>query len=421
MLSPSKKNGFLRVLFTSSMVFVLSRAAGLLVPFVLALSYGVSQFMDDFFLALAFQSFIGITLGSLAEVVVVPSLTSAKGGEVREGPFLRLILKWGFAVALVFVALLAFPASLFLSNNAMSAYWALSFYPPLAVCSGILLGAFNAREHFNWTSGIPGARAVIIVLGLVLLPSGKLWILATIITGAEFILLAFLLTRASLLEMFQGVIGTAKPWALLKNTFILSLGTFLLCLNPLVDKTFASFVGPGSISLMEYSFVLFYVPANLLHGPLLTILLTRWSKEGSRERILSESRKSIFWIILVSLSAFVVFLLIGRTLLEWGLGSRISKSDLDVLWLATTILLGSLAPYVIGGMYSRVLLIAGMTRSISVFACLNALLNLCLNLLLVNFLGLYGILLSTSLTSFILALTIGWFTWRNYLHPQFST
>lgn len=421
MIPPTGKPGFFKILLTSSTVFVLSRAAGFLVPFVLALSYGVSQFMDDFFLALAFQSFIGTTLGSIAEVIVVPSLARKQIAGESGGPFLRFLLKWGFFASLGFVAVLALPASILFSKPAMQAYWTLALYPPLAVCTGILLGAFNAREHYNWTAGVPGGRAVAIVLGLLLLPEGSYWILAGVITGAEFLLLACLGARAVHCQMLEAAGREKRSCETLKNAFILSLGTFLLGLNPLVDKTFASFLGTGSISLMEYSLVLFYIPANLFHGPLLTILLTRWAKDGCHERMAVESNRAVGYILLISLAVMAVYLLVGRWLLEMGLGARISSTDLNTLWTGAAILLAGLAPYVIGGIYARILLVAGMTRVISAFAFLNALLNLSLNALLVGPFGLFGILVSTSLTSLVVAITLGSFTWKNYLSPRLNS
>ena len=412
MVHETRNPGFVRTLLTSSAVFVLSRGAGFLVPLVLALSYGASQFMDDFFLALAFQSFVGTTLGSIAEVVVVPALARGQGREAKEGPFLRSILRWGFFVALSFVGLLSLPAVLFFSGTAMEAYWSLAFYPPLAVCTGILLGAFNAREHYNWTAGVPGGRAVIIVLGILLLPVGSYWVLSGVITGAECILLVCLAVKAAYHGMLQGRGGNVGTWDALKKAFILSLGTLLLGLNPLVDKTFASFLNTGSISLMEYSFVLFYIPANLLHGPLLTILLTRWVKDKNLERIAAESKTVALWIASISLGVIAVYVLVGHPVLNIGLGSKLTAGDLTILWIGGGILMAGLAPYVIGGMYSRVLLVKGKVRTISVLAFVNALLNLVLNTLFVNFLGLYGILLSTTVTFYVLAALLGWFAFR---------
>src|SRR5260370_40061836 len=46
---------------------------------------------------------------------------------------------------------------------------------------------------------------------------------------------------------------------------------------PLINRMIASRWGPGSVSIVEYSEKMFYVPAGLLGSGFLTVLLSHWS------------------------------------------------------------------------------------------------------------------------------------------------
>ena len=184
-----------------------------------------------------------------------------------------------------------------------------------------------------------------------------------------------------------------------------ALGSFLVALNPLVDRLFAKGFGAGAISHLEYAGRLWNMVPLLFAGTL-TIAHANWSRTASSSKLdmhkVHASAARLGGIALVfSVLVMLCSDLFIDTLYGWGkidAAHRVSLSALLKAYLA-----GS-APFVAGLVYVRALSALGRISLITVAASINAGANLILDWLMTSIYGLIGIGLATSVTYAIVTL-----------------
>lgn len=410
------ETSLLRSVLKSSFFFIVARGLGALLPLLLARRFGVSPGMDAFFVAFAIHSFIATSVGSVCEVSVVPYL--ARASKEEEAALLRSMLLAVPAAVLALTLLLGIVISFTLPAEINREYWRLTLFPVLSVGSGILIGALNTRHHYTLTAVAPGLRSLAFLAMFFLFPVREPTILAGCFTLAELFLLLFLLRESGKRAILRGGGSSASLRELLSSTSLLWSGFVLLALNPVTDKMFAKLVGTGGVSIMEYAFSIFYIPANLLTGPLLTILFTRWSHADRSTLSIGEADRSVLVVSLLALGAFFSFLVVGGPLLRFLLAAKVPAAQVEEIRLCTVILLGGLLPYAAASLYARLALAMGHYRLLALLSAGNALLNLLLDFLLYRPLGLDGIVISTVVTYGAIAVAIRFWMPRALRHNE---
>lgn len=376
--------------------FLMARSLSALIPLLLARRFGVSMEMDAFFMAFAIQSFIASSIGSVCEVSVVPYLARASKND--GATLLRFMLIAVPFTVFVITLLTGYGISIVVSQQIAQEYWFLVFFPAFSVASGILFGALNTHHHYTLTAVAPGLRAIVFLSMFFWLPIDNPRYLGICFTLSEIILLLFLLRETFKRGLLSGAGSSAQLSSLLSSTALLSSGFILLALNPVIDKMFASWIGQGGVSILEYSFALFYIPANLLTGPLLTILFSRWARANDLSLMVKEADRTVCAISLIALACLSGFLVLGKPFLNLMIAEKVAHEQIEQIWLCGLILLGGLMPYVSASLYARIALAMGQYRLLAVLSAGNAMLNLVLNFLLYRALGLPGIVVSTLIT-----------------------
>jgi peptidoglycan biosynthesis protein MviN/MurJ (putative lipid II flippase) len=389
-------HSLVRSIIGTSGIYVVARALSALIPLLLARRFGVSEDMDAFFMAFAIHSFIASSIGSVCEISVVPYL--AKASKNDSATLLRFMLLTVPIAVFVITLLVGCCVSITVSRQIAREYWFLAFFPAISVGSGILFGALNTHHYYTLTTIAPGLRALFFVAMFFWLPIDDPRFLGVCFTLAEVLLLLYLLRETFTRGLLSGVGSSAQLSDLFRSTALLSSGFVLLALNPVIDKTFASWVGQGGVSILEYAFSLFYIPANLLTGPLLTILFTRWSRVNDFSAMIKEADRTVFAISLIALACLSGFLTVGKSLLDLLFIGKVAHDQIKQIWLCGSILFGGLMPYVSTSLYSRIALVMGQYRLLAILSAGNAILNLALNFLLYRAMGLPGIVFSTLIT-----------------------
>lgn len=394
----------IRSILNTSGFFVLARAVGALLPIFLAFRFGAGQGTDAFFLAFAIQAFIAATLSSVAEVSIVPQLIKHDKGDAAA--ILRFLLLIGPAVVLGITVITGVAVATFFSPLIAKEFWKLVIFPAFSVGVALLSGGLNANNHFTLTAVTPGLRPVFIIGLLFLFPLSDPTFLAFCFTLSEVLLFLCLLGMTVRKGIFAGLGSSKAAFTSLKDAAILACGMVFLGLNPIVDRTIASWTGHGGISIIEYSFSMFFIPAGLLSGPILTILFSRWSRLNENSVVTAEADRAALWISLISLIIFAGFAFLGKPLLQLILSSSIENKQIDVLWLCAVILLGGLAPYVTGGLYARAMLASGQAKIVAILSIANAVMNAILDIVFYRPFGLVGIVISTVVTYLLIAILL---------------
>lgn len=403
-VSDKPKHSLVRSIMGTTGFFVMARSLSALIPLLLGRRFGVSREMDAFFMAFAILSFIASSVGSVCEVAVVPYL--AKATKNDGATLLRFMLLAVPVTVFVITLLVGCGVSITVSRQIAREYWFMALFPALSVCSSILFGALNTHHHYTLTAVAPGLRAIVFLAMFFWLPIDDPSFLGVCFTLSELILVLYLLRETFNRGLLSGAGSSAQISSLLSSTALLSSGFILLALNPVIDKTFASWVGQGGVSIIEYAFSLFYIPANLLTGPLLTILFSRWSRVNKSSVMLKEADQTVYAVSIIALACLFVFFVAGEPFLNLLFSERLRSEQITQIWLCSLILFGGLIPYVAGSLYSRVALVMGKYRLLALHSAGNAIINLSLNLLFYKQLGLSGIIFSTIITFGIIACSI---------------
>jgi putative peptidoglycan lipid II flippase len=281
----------------------------------------------------------------------------------------------------------------------------------LVLWSNLLAGVLNAHHRFAQPQISLGSRSLVIILMIAVLknPLGVHAIPAAYIIGeaVRTILLFVSLSRAEGLTI-RFCYPNRTSFDFFKIASIQIMGVTVLSFNPMVNKAMASWLAEGSVSLLEYAFKLFFIPATILGEGLLVVTLSYWSQqryEGGAAALRSDVVRTVSWIgLLAAVVGFGFFVLRHEfTGIFYGWGSFPKTRVPDLGEIFGMYILG--LPAYLGGMILlRALIVLKDTKSIAKIAALKGVLNVLCNYVFILLIGLKGIALSTSVVEYLGAL-----------------
>lgn len=268
------------------------RAAAGLLPLVVAWRFGANAVTDALFWVFSAVLFLGGAFSSALEAAVVPWASRHLAHGNREdwagGPLLSLVSLGIASTALFMVgnhALL--DAGWLLSGRARELASAYMGQAGLAIVFMLLAGMWSgiamARSHFV----LPGAALAAkwwttLALVLILADFQQAAWLGLAFLGGEIVRSALLLAQApGRLRLPPGLAQWRRelsgfPWQAFAFTF---LSFAALHVNQMVDRLMASWLGPGSVSLLEYAWTLSLVPTMIFGSGYLIIWYSRISAD----------------------------------------------------------------------------------------------------------------------------------------------
>lgn len=401
---------------TTTIYSTIGRGTGLLVPFFVAAWFGTSSETDAFFFAYGLVLFLSTMFAPVVESVVVPYVAEIRATGKSVGPFLRGVLVFsgaGVVVATGGLLLLARPVlalvthfdrhSLDLTLRLLAEAAPLVL---LLVWTSVQCGVLNAYKKFAVPALSPAFRALII-LGFVFAFKGQMGVhsiaLGYVVAECCRLLLLGVLTQpmgvlslGSARSAFRLERGLAK---FLKTASYQIIGMTAVSLGPMVDKVMGSWLGKGSISLLEYSDRLYTIPYVFVSSGLMVTLLSFWSETHYERGIeefrqeAAEAQKRVI-LIVAGLTALLVVLEepTARLLLWHG---SFKREDLAVVQVLYGILLFGLPWRVLSVVQTRICIVLKRTDEITRLGVLMLGLKVVGNLILMRPFGLYGIAVST--------------------------
>ena len=400
---------------------LVAKSAGFLVPFVIASFFGVSAGTDAFFFAFGAILFLAGVFGPVLEVVV-PFVAEQRGQEESLGRFMsRLLATATIVLALALVAFLlvlvpVLPLVTRFDPDGVGLVIRLVLETsPLAILllwTSVLSGYLNAHKTFAVPALAPAVRAAVNVCCILAL-EGRL--------GVHALPLGYLAGEAARLLVLVLAVWRSAPFrfrptfrvdARLADFYRTSAypvaGMVFLLANPVVDSAMASWLAPGSVSVLRYAENLYMIPFSLLTGGLVTVLLAHWSERYSVagragfERDVDRSAWSVFWLavpvagILALASRPVAGLLLAH-----GSFDQTRLGDVAAAWACYLV---GFPAHAMAQLKVKALLVLRRTRVLMMCGLYGVLLNAFLNLALMGPLGVAGITLATSITSVASAL-----------------
>src|SRR5215471_7852873 len=414
-----------RILHTALMLLpvqLVLRGAEALMPLLLSTWFGRSPATDVYFVGFAFFQLVGSLLfGAFQDSAIVPILieTKQKGKrelEVTLGSLFAHTLLVGIALGLA--SALVGSVILFFLYRGPQLEVGLSMVPFFAgslVLFGIrgLIEASLVAEQRYFAGPLARAFGVTTMLGLVALLHGRAGILilpaatlaGEVISIAALLFVTFGRGRLALLP------NLSRPEPLRRLVRLVGsevAGGAVTRINPLIDQLVAVLAGVvGGGTLLRYSIDVAMAPTSILQAVFFPVLLSHLSRdvaEGRLDRFRSTLLRSLVGVT-VLLSLIEVALIAFRLPL---LRLAFLRGAMDAAGVER---MAQVFPYHVLGLapFGALLILARAhvalknSRIMVSMGALNAALNAFFNLLLVRFMGLEGIALSTSLVHLTVA------------------
>jgi putative peptidoglycan lipid II flippase len=354
-----------------------------------------------FFLQSPLLVLISVIAGS-AETVIMPSMHRAFQANCPNA-LIRVFIRQAFVFVFptTFLVLFLF-AQMREGPFPLLIIIFLSPIPLLAALSSIKMGILNSEGKYRRATLGPLYGSILSLPVLAILPKSS--------HSLAFVLLLFELGRALGLWLHtekrkqekDHENTTAKDiisWAV-RNAKLQAIGSFLLALNPLVDVLFASHIGSGALTKVEYANRLWNIIPLLLSGPLI-LTYAGMSLSTSRGLRLDYKRVHTRAFVLAASAALLSLagILASRLIIDilYGFGQMNPTSRTTLANLLACYLIGA-GPLMGGLVYVRALSSEGRIRPITITAGINVIANIVLNIALIRAFGLNGIGLATSLT-----------------------
>lgn len=182
--------------------------------------------------------------------------------------------------------------------------------------------------------------------------------------------------------------------------FILNL---ISQLNYIVDRSMASSLDSGSMALLNYANVIASLLYSVLGTSLTTMAYTEMSTcQNNTEKLQNEFSKFLELLVDIITPACIVMIVMRENIVSvfYGRG-QISGESLQVIMLVVILYVPSNYLMSLRDLMNRLMYINKKTTIPSIITGVTFGLNIFLNLVLVKYIGVYGLALATSISSFV--------------------
>jgi putative peptidoglycan lipid II flippase len=408
---------------TTTLFSTVGKSVGFLIPFFIAAWFGVSSETDAFFFAYGLILFLSGMFAQVVESVIVPYIAEARANNEDIGKFVGNIL------GVTGIGLLAFAGAVLLVIKPVLSvitrfdpqaldliYWLLFETTPLIILlvwTSVLAGTLNAYKKFAFPAISPAFRAIVNLSIIFSFKSifGIHAIALGYVAGevVRLIILAGVIKRLNLFKLGLSFQVDPKLREFLKTASYQTMGMVAVGLNPIVDKTMASWLGKGSVSVLHYADRLYMIPITFMTTGLMVTLLSHWSNMyyNGQQRLKKAVKKTIKIVGFITLPVMLFLILFHQPIVKFAFGrGAFNQARLqEVGWVWVYYLFG-LAPYIFSQIFNRRLLVLKRTRLLCILSLFWVSLNVILNILFMYFLQVAGIALSTSIVYVIASIIL---------------
>jgi putative peptidoglycan lipid II flippase len=184
-----------------------------------------------------------------------------------------------------------------------------------------------------------------------------------------------------------------------------------LAWNPVIDNTMTSWLGPGSVSILNYAERLYMAPLTIVSYGMSIVILSHWSESyynSDYPQFKTHIKKTAFGVG----STMLVCTVLLAACSDWavplvlGYGS-LSENELGKVSSVLICYLAGLAPALANIILVRARIVMKDTKWLFYLSIAACMLNVIFNYALMKTFGVLGIALSTSATYFIIVLING--------------
>lgn len=404
-----------------------SKLIGFIREMLLAAKFGSGVETDTFFVALTATSLIGSLITATIGTTFIPVLSEIETKEGKEGKNLHvnnlinivMILSAVFVVVGYFFApvIVRVTASGFSGDQFDLAVRLTRIGLPIILTTGVLgsFGAFLESEDKHLMNNLAGyALNFTYIFFLLFLANqfGIVGLMIAVVIGS-FLQIAVKYPAAHKLGYRSLPVFDIKD-KYIKKVLLLAtpvlLGVAINDLNAIIDKTLASQLAEGSISALNYASRLNSLVLTIFVTAIATVIFPIISREfnrGNKQEIVNIIRYGVNLILIVTIPAAVGMIVLATPIVQvvYQRGAFTSES-VNMTSMA-------LVFYSIGLVAQSIQLIAARTyfafqntKTVMINSAITVLMNIVLNLILMQFMGLGGLALATSIAVTVMTVVL---------------
>jgi putative peptidoglycan lipid II flippase len=413
---------FVRDTLSLTGIAVLGKSIGLLVPFFIALWFGAGRTTDSFFFAYGLILFFTSLLTATISTMIVPAIVEIRNDKSEVGGFIGSLFVWntiGFLVISCISLFLLKPLLTLITRFPVNEQTSVVVFSaemlPLIlflIYSSILDGACSAYKKYNIPGFIPVVRSIVTVVVIFMFKDGmSIHAVAAGYCIGEAVRLGLLILYVRSLKLFSvhlsfRVNSRWKSFVLLSMFQVIAL--VLMAVNPIIDRSIASWLGEGAISVLYYADRLYVILQVLVSGGIATVLLSHLSYTYNQKSIdifMKNVYQAALGVCIVSIALGLLAAIFAEFIVRLALDrGAFDKNLLDPVRIAFLY-------YIVGfvfSMLSNVLIKAHLVlknmNSILICAVIVFVCNILFDVLLSKIMGTGGIALATSIANIISAI-----------------
>lgn len=398
-------------------LLALSKVTGLLRTIVISGTYGAGDISDIFFASTMISGvFISIILAGV-NTCLVPVLTMAeKEGEKDEffNRFISLMLLVSALVVFIIISM-SHPLAKVVSSYKGDKLYLVGYYTKFtSVIAGMQIMTYTLVGYLQQNNRYFLSAAIAIPMNLINIIGISIWghkglnvLIAITIIGYLSQLLWIMTPFIKDRYKYRFDIRLKDEYL---SYFLVLIGPIMLTtsasqINLAVDARLATSLAPGSLSLIEYSSLVYGVFVSVLAMSFSTVLFTKQSSlfhDNDYEGLCSVTRDnlSILMMLIIPLTLGILFL--SEELMELlYLRGDMTRANIRVMGWLLFIYSLALAAWSISDVLGKFLIAVGESKKTVLPSMLNIVTNITLNLVFIRFWGVYGLALASTIASYV--------------------
>ena len=418
----------------------LVKIAAIIKELVVAWRFGTGDEVDAFLIALVIPEFIKNVVAGSFNAALIPTYIQVREEEGIESAQ-RLfsgatICSLGLLVITTILLLVTSPlylhklASGFSPDKLALTFKLLFAVSPIVALSGLLAtwsAVLNAGERFALASLSPLITPTITIALIFLVPSWGVFNLSGgLAIGAflELVLLGQALRKQGIAIRPQWYGLDIHLRQVMSQYAPMITGSFLMCSSNLVDNSMAADLAAGSVAALNYGYRVTASPLNLLSSALSTAVIPYFSKMIAREDwmgVRHTLRKYMRTISLVTIPLTLILVIFSENIIMilFQRGA-FSASDTHLVAQIQTYFALQIPFYIATMLVVRLISSMRLSKIFILGSSLNLIINITLNYVFSQWIGVAGIALSTTCVYIFSFLFLSFFIMRQLkkLHPE---
>ncbi|WP_435413446.1 murein biosynthesis integral membrane protein MurJ [Psychroserpens mesophilus] len=387
---------------------------------IIAENFGLSELLDTFYIAILVPSLIyNVFLGSFKSVFIPNYVSTLKLNKLLVGSFqsTSFLVTLGVAVLFFILALLFTDVYLevFFKGHTEHYYELVKkqFYY-IAPCilfwgfSSIINSLLTIDDEFRYSSLSSVFTPIAIIVCLLCFKEylGDLVLAIGTLIGSilGFVFVAIIAFNRKLIQLHKPDFTSAGIKTLFVQLPAKLSSSLLVGINPFVDQYFSAQLVVGSIAALNYGIKIPAFAIGIVGIAVGNVILPYFSKQAVEDLLstFNKLQKMLKQLIIFSLIITIILFVFSSTIISLFFErDAFTSSDTVIVSRIQQMYLLQIPSYITGLIMVKFLTSINKNNFMVLTSVISLILNICLNFILIEQLGVYGLALATSIVSLV--------------------